>query len=123
KRLKRRRASKSRRRSCFLKRSSRGRKSFSAQARLLPRIWIAPARHEIRTSGDLLKQTGVSSRKSSRHRNRAWFTTRCFVRANGLRQGNRSWCFYRRKTSRYARSFRKRALVQSITGTPLKEPE
>jgi HlyD family secretion protein len=43
-----------------------------------------------------------------------------FRQGEWLRQGNRSWCFYRRKTSRCARSFRKRALVRSITGTALK---
>src|SRR4030095_16931423 len=115
---KKRRASKSRQRSCFLKRSSRDRKSCSARAWLRLRIWIAPAQHETRTSGDLLKQTGVSTRKYRGHRNLVWFTTRYFVRASGFPQENRSLCSYRRKTSKYERSCLKRRSAQSIMAIP-----
>src|SRR4029434_1651730 len=104
---KKRRASKSRQRSCFLKRSSRDRKSCSARAWLRLRIWIAPAQHETRTSGDLLKQTGVSTRKNRRRRNLVWFTTRYLVSASGVPQRNRSLCTYRRKTSRCVHLCRK----------------
>src|SRR4029450_3390096 len=105
---KRQRASKSRLRLSLLKRSSRDRKNFSARAWLRLRIWIAPAQHETRTSGDLLKQTGVSTRKNRGHRNLVWVTTRYFVRASGFPQENRSLCSYRRKTSKYERSCLKR---------------
>src|SRR5918996_3305434 len=115
--LKRRRASKSKRRSFFLRRSSRDRKNFSAREWLRIRIWIAPARHEIRTSSDFLKQTGVSSRKNRQRRNLVWFTTRCFDRASGSPQEDRWLCFCRRKTSRCARLFPKRASVLFTTGT------
>src|SRR4030095_387872 len=115
---KRQRASKSRLRLSFLKRSSRDSKNFSARAWLRLRIWIAPAQHETRTSGDLLKQTGVSTRKNRRHRNLVWFTTRYFARVNGFRQESRWLCFYRRKTSKYARLCLKRRSAQSIMGIP-----
>jgi len=55
--LRKRRASKSRRRSCFLKGSSPDRKNFFARVWPRLKIWTEPVPLEIRINGDLIKQT------------------------------------------------------------------
>src|SRR6266571_4309254 len=99
---KKRRSIRRERRWFFLKLSSRDKRSFSARARQQRKILIAPVRRATRIDNDSPKRSGTLTRKNRRRRNPASFTTPCFARANGCRQGSRWRCFYRRKTSRCA---------------------
>src|SRR6266567_4663640 len=65
----------------FPKPSSRDKKNFFGWGRRPNRITIVPARRAIKTDNDSPKRSGTLTRKNSRPRNRALFTTHCFGRA------------------------------------------